>query len=312
MRTRSRSGGAIVAAALALTTWSCSSDDADQTTDDATTDETTELAADGADDAGALTFAIPPGADDPELLTQLDTMSAAVADATGREVEMESPTSYLGVVEAVRNGHVDVAMLSPFAAALGLKAGSVDPLLVWDADDEPASVCLSGADSGIDDVEDVAGAQVAFVDPGSTTGHFMPRAMFAEAGLEADRDYEMTFAGGHDSALLGLANGSVDVACTASAIYPTFVEQGVVDESQVQQFAESGPIPIGLVIVVREDLDDATRQALIDNLPDFVADDDGLVGMFGDGGVTANPAADVFEPLVEIANLAGVELEDVR
>ncbi|WP_129666984.1 phosphate/phosphite/phosphonate ABC transporter substrate-binding protein [Phytoactinopolyspora endophytica] len=307
MRTPSVKRGVLLAAVLALTTWSCSSDDSGETSD-----ETTELSAENPAAEGELTFAVPPGADDPELLAQLDTMSGAVAEATGREIQQESPASYLGVVEAVRNGHVDVAMLSPFAAALGLEAGSVDPLLVWGAEDQPASVCLSGIDSGIDNVEDVAGAQVAFVDPGSTTGHFMPRALFAEAGFEADEDYEMTFAGGHDSAILGLANGSVDVACTAAMIYPTFVEQEIIDESTMQKFAESGPIPIGLVIVVREDLDDATREALIDNLPGIISDDEGLVGMFGIGEVTANPEAEVFDPLVDIATLAGVDLEDVR
>jgi len=47
------------------------------------------------------------------------------------------------------------------------------------------------------------------------TTYFMPKALFKKAGLTDGTDYKSTFAGSHDSAVLALASGNVDVACTA-------------------------------------------------------------------------------------------------
>ena len=85
-----------------------------------------------------LTFATPPGTDDPEEQKIMADLSTMVGEASGRTVKNLQPADYLGVVEAVRNGSVDVAVLSQFSAALAYKTDSVDPLLVWGASTEPA------------------------------------------------------------------------------------------------------------------------------------------------------------------------------
>ncbi|MCK9870569.1 phosphate/phosphite/phosphonate ABC transporter substrate-binding protein [Nocardiopsis dassonvillei] len=260
----------------------------------------------------ALVFAFPPGTDDPEQLAQVEPVSDHIAEATGREIVTESPADYMGVVEALRQGHVDVALLSPFATAIGQQAGGLDVGLVWEATDDPASVLLTRADSGIETVADVEGRQVAFVDPGSTTGHFMPRALLKEEGLEAGTDYEMTFAGGHDSAALALAQGGVDVAATSAMLVGTLTEAGVIDPEEVVVLAESGPIPVGVTIVFSEDLDERTRTAVVERLPELVEGDEALTTLLGEGEAIADPDAEVFAPLLEVAESVGLELEDIR
>ncbi len=142
-----------------------------------------------------LTFATPPGTDDPKEQAVMKDLATMVGEASGRPVKNIQPADYLGVVEAVRSGSVDVAILSQFSAALAYKTGSVDPLLVWGASSEPASFCLARKDSGIKSAVDLKGHQIAFVDPGSTTGYFMPKALFKKAGLTDGTDYKSTFAG---------------------------------------------------------------------------------------------------------------------
>ncbi|ALV41208.1 hypothetical protein AU252_08645 [Pseudarthrobacter sulfonivorans] len=188
-----------------------------------------------------LVFATPPGTDDPEEQAIMGDLSAMVGQATGRTVENLQPADYLGVVEAVRNGSVDVAVLSQFSAALAYKTDSVDPLLVWGASTEPASFCLTRTDSGVNTLDDVKGRQVAFVDPGSTTGYFMPKSLLAKSGLVDGTDYKSTFAGNHDAAVMAMVNGSVDVACTARQLYPTFVEKAC-SPSRTSKSSQS-PIP---------------------------------------------------------------------
>ena len=170
-------------------------------------------AASGTDSASKeLVFATPPGTDDPEEQQIMADLATMVGESSGRTVKNLQPADYLGVVEAVRNGSVDVAVLSQFSAALAYKTDSVDPLLVWGASSEPASFCLTRTDSGINTPADVKGRQVAFVDPGSTTGYFMPKSLLAKAGLTDGTDYKSTFAGSHDSAVMAMVNGNVDVA----------------------------------------------------------------------------------------------------
>lgn len=260
-----------------------------------------------------LVFATPPGTDDPEEQAIMADLATMVGDASGRTVTNQQPADYLGVVEAVRNGSVDVAVLSQFSAALAYKTDSVDPLLVWPASSEPASFCLAKKDSGIKSLADVKGKQVAFIDPGSTTGYFMPKSLLAKAGLTDGTDYKSTFAGSHDSAVLAMANGNVDVACTARQLYPTFVQKGVVKEDQVTIIAKSDPIPVGISIVVRKDLDNEAREALKAKLPALMAGNEKIAKTFGiTGQPTADPDFNTYAPLVDVAESIGVDLQDLR
>lgn len=260
-----------------------------------------------------LVFAMPPGTDDPDMLTQVSTVAEMIATATGREVISENPADYMAVVEAVRSGFVDVALMSQFSTALASANGSVTPLLTWKGEKLPAALCLVRIDSDISTITDVVGHSVAFVDPGSTTGHFMPKSLLAQNGLTDGADYTSTFAGGHDSAVLAMVNGSVDMACTARQLYSTFLDAGMFTEETVRVVAETDPIPIGISFVVRNDLDETTKQLLIDNLPDAVMGNAETNSLFGGStDFIANPGADVYAPLLQVAEDVGVSLGDMR
>ncbi|OFI37669.1 hypothetical protein BIU82_07270 [Arthrobacter sp. SW1] len=267
----------------------------------------------GTNDKKELVFATPPGTDDPEEQSIMKDLATMVGEASGRQVKNLQPADYLGVVEAVRNNSVDVAILSQFSAALAYKTGSVDPLMVWPASKEPAAFCLAKKDSGITKPQNLKGRQIAFVDPGSTTGYFMPKALFKKAGLTDGTDYKSTFAGSHDSAVLALANGSVDVACTARQLYPTFVEKGILKESEITVFAKTDPIPVGISVVVRKDLDNDAREALKAKLPALMAGNEKVAKTMGLKGEPAmDPEFSVYEPLTNVAESIGVNLKDLR
>lgn len=261
----------------------------------------------------ALTFAMPPGTDDPETLNQVDDVAALIADITGREVETENPADYMAVVEAVRNGFVDIALMSQFSTALAVENESLTPILVFDAEQLPASICIVAADSEMETIADFEGGQIAFVDPGSTTGHFMPKSMLKQNGLVDGENYTSTFAGGHDSAVLAMLNGSVDMACTARQLIPMFEEQGLLAADQYKVLAETDPIPIGMSVVVRNDLDQATRDQLTESLGEALLADESLSSLWG-GAQTyqVNPGKEVYEPLMQVAKDAGVDLEALR
>lgn len=258
-----------------------------------------------------LVFAMPPGTDDPDILSEATLIQEYIGEATGQEVKREMPADYLGVVEAVRQGHVDVAVMSPFSTALAIKNGSVDPLIVWTKDTEkPASFCYSRPGSGIESIADVAGKTVAFVDPGSTTGYIMPKSLLVDNGLIDGKDYESTFAGGHDSALLAMVNGSVDVAC--SSIADRVIKSGALKEGDLQLIGETEPIPVGIGIVVSHDLAPETRQQLLDTLPGKMTNNPEIATLGGASEYLTNPGITPYEPLLKAAENVGVDLEDMR
>lgn len=285
-----------------------STGDAEAATTSAPTTPTTEAPV----ETGPISFALPPGTDDPEAILQIGTIADYIAGITGREVVEENPADYMAVVEAMRSGFVDVALMSQFSTALAIKIGAVSPLVVWEAEQLPASLCLVDADGPIQTLEDFRGGQIAFVDPGSTTGHFMPRSMLTQAGLEFDEDYRSTFAGGHDTAILALLNGTVDMACTARQLLPIFEEAGLIPPGELRVVAETDPIPIGISIVTRVDLDERTRELLAAELPDALMADETIGNLFGGStDYIVNPGFEVYEPLIQVAQDAGINLEDL-
>jgi len=264
-------------------------------------------------ETGPISFALPPGTDDPDAILQIGTIADYIAGITGREVVEENPADYMAVVEAMRSGFVDVALMSQFSTALAVQIGAVAPLVVWEAEQLPASLCLVDADGPIQTLEDFRDGQIAFVDPGSTTGHFMPRSMLTQAGLEFDEDYRATFAGGHDTALLALLNGTVDMACTARQLVPIFEDAGIIPPGELRVVAETDPIPIGISIVTRVDLDEPTRELLAAELPDTLMADESIGDLFGGSlDYIVDPGADVYQPLIQVARDAGIDLEDLR
>ena len=270
-----------------------------------------EAPAKAASNTDKLVFAMPPSPEDADINEAATEMKNIISNATGLKVDQEMPADYLGVVEALRQGHVDVAFMSPFSTALAVKNGSVDPLVVWEADAaKPASFCYARPDSGIKKLEDVRGKQVAFVDPGSATGYFMPSSMFTEAGMVNGTDYKSTFAGGHDTAMLALVNGSVDVAC--SSIADRLITAGTFEATDIVQIAATAPLPVGVGIVVSTDLDPAIRAKLLEAMPKDMTGNEKLKDMSLGGKYTLNPGIDVYQPLLDVAANVGVDLEDMR
>jgi phosphonate transport system substrate-binding protein len=262
---------------------------------------------------GPLTFAFPPGTDDPNAILQVEKVAQLIGSLTGREVRTENPADYMAVVEAVRSGFVDVALMSQFSVALAIETNALSPLVVWEAEQLPASLCLVRTDSSIQTIEDLRGRQIAFVDPGSTTGHFMPRSLLSQSGLEYQVDYQATFAGGHDTAILAMMNGGVDMACTARQLVPIFQEAGLFAEGDVRVVGETDPIPVGISIVVRNDLDQATRDLLAETLPDALMAQEDLLPLFGGStDYIVNPDASVYAPLLKVARDVGLDLDDLR
>lgn len=310
MRSRSASLLGLAGLGTALLLAGCSSSTADAASG----------ASDASDDAAPITFATTPLGDDPGAANPIDAFAALVTAETGREVEIVDVPDYTAVVEALRNHHVDIGFMSGFPSALAVNTGEVDSLVAWPGNDDPVSTCLVMDDSDLQSVDDItADTVVAFADPASSSGYFMPVAMLHDAGLERDVDYTSMFSGGHDMSFMALKEGQIDVACTA-AFFPSLAGQGEpmfpFDEGETRSIGVSASMPVAVTVLADQQLDDAKRADLLEALPNVFSEDNAeelgamLEAMQGTEPIL-EPQDEIFQPFVDIAAVAGVDISDL-
>ncbi|GAA4723216.1 phosphate/phosphite/phosphonate ABC transporter substrate-binding protein [Isoptericola chiayiensis] len=267
-----------------------------------------------------ITFATTPLGDDPGAENPIEAFAELVTAETGREVEIVDVPDYTAVVEALRNHHVDIGFMSGFPSALAVNTGEVDSLIAWPGNDDPVSTCLVMDDSELQSLEDVTPETVvAFADPASSSGYFMPTAMLHEAGLEQDVDYTSMFSGGHDMSFIALAEGQVDVACT-STIFPTMAGQDnpmfPFDEGETRSIGVSDSMPVAVTVLADQQLADDKRADLLEALPTVFTEENAdqlgamLEAMQGTEPIL-EPDDEIFQPFVDIAAIADVDISDL-
>ena len=277
--------------------------------------------ADEADDV--IRFATLPLVDDPNAETPTDEIAALLEEATGMTVEITDVPNYSAVIEAVRAGHEDIGIMSAFPSALAVNTGEVDSLVAWPGLAEPVSTCLVLDDSPLESLEDItAETTIAFADPNSSSGYYMPTYMLDQAGLHKDDgDFKELMSGGHDRSFIALQEGQADVACT-STIFPKMAGQGdpmfPFEQGETRSIGESRDMPISLSVLGNQSMPDEKRQALVEAIPKVFSDENrDTLGMYMSGlpeGVEPiiEPGADVFQPIVDIAAVAGVDISDLE
>ena len=127
------------------------------------------------------------------------------------------------MVEGIIAGRIDVAQFGPFAYVIATKNGpnlEVAGAAIRKQGAAPGyrSYLVTGKDSGISSLEDLAGRSVCFTDPGSTSGFLFPSEGLLSVGLdpsEGSTDITPVFAGGHDASILSVANGDCDAGFAA-------------------------------------------------------------------------------------------------
>lgn len=291
IQTRIRAVAAAGALSLAAVLAGCSASSADAT------DATPET----------LRLGVPPGEADPEFLDQMQPMADLVEDATGLPVDVTKTSDYLAIVEAMRSNLLDVAMFSPMPTVIARDVGNIEPLAV--ALGAPYSTyIICRPDAAVDELADIQDKTMAFVDPGSTSGNYIPRLLLQQAGVDLET-LDETFAGGHDVSALSVKQGSTDCGAVASMLLPQLIESDTLEESDFEIIAESDPLPISLVIIAREGLDDEIKQQIAEA---FIGNtDEAILGVTGAEDLVAPEDADwtIFE---EAAAELGVSLEEAE
>ncbi|BAN04359.1 phosphate/phosphite/phosphonate ABC transporter substrate-binding protein [Ilumatobacter coccineus] len=187
----------------------------------------------------SLSFGAVPAENASSLEADFATTKAILEDELQLdEIEFFQATDYAGVIEGIIANRIDVAQFGGFSYVIATSNGadiSVAGVMTEGPDIEPGyrSYALTQADNDeINSIEDFAGKNICFVDPGSTSGFLFPSEGLLAAGIdpsETSTDINPTFAGGHDAAAISVANGD----CDGGFAYDSMVTTQLIDNGDI-------------------------------------------------------------------------------
>lgn len=235
-------------ACLALFAVACGSDSDNETVAAAESSDTSDASASSdaassssdrpADWPDKITFGAVPAEAASSLEADFETTRQILEAELGIEIDFFQASDYAGVIEGIIANRVDVAQFGGFSYVIATNNGadvSVAGVMTDGPDIEPGyrSYAITQPGSGIESIEDFAGKNICFVDPGSTSGFLFPSEGLLSVGLdpsETSTDINPTFAGGHDASALTVASGD----CDAGFAYDSMVTQQLIESGDLK------------------------------------------------------------------------------
>lgn len=191
--------------------------------------------------------------------------------ATGLKVNAFFASDYAGIIEAMRFNKVQVAWMGNKSAmeAVDRAGGEVfGKVVAKDGTEGYYSVLVVPKDSPLKSLDDVirqhASLNLGFGDPNSTSGTAVPSFYaFGPAHVDPVKDFKRTVRASHETNLLAVVNGQVDVATNNTENTARFAQTHPDQARQVREIWRS-PLIASDPLVWRKDLDDATKKQVRD------------------------------------------------
>lgn len=162
-----------------------------------------------------------------------------------KKVELIVTTDYSSMIEAMRNGRLELAYFGPLSYVLCKSKCDVEPFaaLLKGGSTTYQSVVIANVASGVNSIEDIKGKRMAYGDPASTSSHLIPKSILAEKGLLVKEHYEEHFAGNHDAVAKNVEQGNAQAGGLSKPIFDSLVERKMIDPAKVKVLAESRAYP---------------------------------------------------------------------
>ena len=211
-----------------------------------------------------LVVGLLPGESAPTVMRLNEPLRAYLEKTLKVPVELVVGANYAATGEALRFGRLDIAYLGPVTYLLRGRSSKLEPFA------RPShevvgptfqAVVIVPADSPAKSLADLKGKEVAFGDPASTSGTWVPRYQLLAAGLVSGRDYELRVLGAHDAVALAVANKKVAAGGLSYPIYQRLLKEGKIDKNATRILELSPPIP-EYMWTLREGIDPAFKEEI--------------------------------------------------
>ena len=202
-----------------------------------------------------------------DRMTSNECYRAAIEKELGVPVKLFTPADYVGVIQGLLGGTLDMAWLGASAYAkiymTDAKAVEVE-LTKQNLNDSTGyySIAFARKDSGITSMEDTKGKSFAFAEPNSTSGYLVPAAELTAKYGPLDKFFsEVKMSGGHEQTIVGVNNGDFDAGVSwadgvgnwedgySSGAFRKAADAGLVDMNNLVELWRSSLIPEGPMVV---------------------------------------------------------------
>jgi len=166
-------------------------------------------------------------------------------------------TDYDALANCLIDGIVDIGWFSPLAYVNARNKAPVIPIATPIVNGAPnyLGYIITTVKSGITNLSEVKGEQIAFVDPKSASGYAYPRLLLKKAGINPEKDLEeQLFLGTHSNVVEAVLSGSIKVGATYSEAIDDAKNRGL-DVDKLVYLAQTDPIPKDC-IAARPNLDE--------------------------------------------------------
>lgn len=265
----------------------------------------------GEDSPKELTLGFVPFVEGDKLMEEIKPLTDALGEKMGIPVKGFIATKYIGMVEGLGAGQIDLCFLPPTAYVLAHKeAGAQLVYVALGKSGKPfyESQILVRKDSGIKDVEGLKGKKFAFVDASSTSGYLYPYVYLKDHGIDPEKDLaSYVFSEGHDKSIDLLMKGDVDGASTFVDARERFRKDFPTAMEDLVVLTKTDPIP-NISAVVRKGLSEEIAASFRKALKEISEDEKGkelLSGLFNIYGFAEADDAQ-FDPVRRVMEELGV------
>lgn len=202
-------------------------------------------------------------------------LAQAMSDFIGLPVEPILDISYMIGIEAMRNQHLDIMLVSAFNYIRTSEVVDVELLasvpMRAGASNYPAFITRADRDD-INTIEDLRGHTFAFVSAASTMGYIFPKYhLITQLGLNPDLIMHSgyffdtaTFSGGHETNVFGVYMGDYDAAAISAMFLENMEDHGLINVNDFKIIASMPPAP-NPSYIIRSAIDDE----IIDSIREF-------------------------------------------
>ena len=167
-----------------------------------------------------LTMGFIPSQEADQIADNVKPLEEYLTEQLGVPVKAEVMIDFVGLVEGMRTGKIDIGFTNPFGYVQAVDRAEVEPLVksIRNGSDTYKAQFITGVDSGLNSIEDLVakeGLIWAFGDTLSTSGYLFPASKLMELGVaDVNTFFKQTAVGGHDNAVLAVLEGQADFATT--------------------------------------------------------------------------------------------------
>lgn len=257
-----------------------------------------------------------PSREGEEVTTAAEGVADLLNAKTGLFFKTFVATDYTAAIEALCSDPAKAHMgsLATFALITAADRECATPALVASRRGSLSYTgqIIAGAETGIASLADIKGKTFCATEPSSTSGWIIPSVMLRAAGLNLDTDLTVTYAGGHDAAVLGVYNGEceagasfVDARTLIEGDYPDVMEKVSVVEVSID-------IPNDGVQFVNS-FDAEMKQQIVDALLEIAATEEGAAALnaaYQWDGLESH-GNEFYDPFRQLLDAAGISAADL-